>query len=160
MRFLYLFILVFFAGFVQASFGLNIYIFRLDILLLLVAYASRYIELEETIIMGAISGLLMDVFEPQFLGAGIIARASSAYFFAIFYHLLLIEKPLQSGLGISAGSLISSIIYTLLTPYRSNFPYILFARIIPQAIFMFLVGYIFFLLKRIEFKISKGYYVS
>lgn len=158
MSFVYAIILTFFTGFVQVAFGVKVFIFTLDLLLILLAYASRYLEPEQTIILGALSGLIIDAFSPDFFGATIAARATSAYFFSIFFHLLLVEKPIQSGLAIGGGSLLNSLIYTCLTPYIKRFPYMFLTKILPDSCFMFFVGFIFFLLRKVEFRLSRKLY--
>jgi len=105
----------------------------IDIGLLALVLIGSYSNGRTTVGWGAYSGFLIDCLDPRWMGAGIVARATTALFLSTMHEKLNIEHPFLDGAVIFLAGIIDRSIYLVLTRYRVNFLYTLWRYIIPAS---------------------------
>ncbi|RKZ33545.1 hypothetical protein DRQ33_04085 [bacterium] len=120
----------------------------IDLGLLTLVLVSGYVSGNATVGWGAFSGFLLDCLNPQWMGAGLVSRATTALFLSAMREKLNIEHPFMDGAVIFIAGLLDRAIYLALTRYRTNFIYALWRYIFPSALYTAIFAVILIILYR------------
>ena len=136
-KFIYRFILITIATYAGRTLlaPLTIFGWDIDIGILAVVLIGLSVSGEGTILWGAYSGFIIDCLNPQWMGAGIGARATAALFISAMRGKLNIDHPVLIGFVIFVASLIDRFIYLSLSSYNVQIFYALWRFIIPSALY-------------------------
>ena len=129
---------------------LSVFGWDIDLGLLALVLVSGYASPRATVGWGAFSGFLLDSLNPQWMGAGIVARATAAFFLSAMREKLNIEHPFLDGVVIFLAGIIDRSIYLVLTSYRANFFYGLWRYIIPSALYTAVFAVVLIILYRLR----------
>ena len=120
----------------------------LDVGLLALVLIGTHSRKGSLVAWGAFSGLLMDCLNPQWMGAGIVARATAAMFLSSMREKLNIEHSFIDGIVIFIAGIIDRGIFLGLTQYREHLFYGFFRFVVPSAFYTALFAIILILLYR------------
>ncbi len=129
---------------------ISIFGWDIDLGLLALVLISGYASSRATVGWGAFSGFLIDCLNPDWMGAGLVARATAAFFLASMREKLNIEHPFLDGAVIFVAGVIDRTIYIALTQYRGNLFYMLWRFIIPSALYTALFAVMLIIVYRLR----------
>ena len=114
----------------------------IDVGLLALVVLSTIAKPSSTVGWGAFSGFLVDCLSPEWMGAGIAARATATMFLASMREKLNIYNPVWDGVVIFAAGVIDRAMFLGFTQYRADFLFALVRYVVPSALYTALVAVI------------------
>ena len=150
--FIYRFLLISIATYAGTSLlaPMRILGWDIDIGILALVLISTYAGRNSTVGWGMFSGFLLDCLNPQWMGAGIVARSTSAMFVSSMREKLNIEHAFLDGAVVFIAGFIDRAIYLGLSQYRENFFYGIFRFVIPSALYTAIFAIMLIFIYRIK----------
>ncbi len=136
-KFIFRFILIAIATYAGTSLlaPLRIMGWDIDLGLLAVVLVGLGTSGPGTILWGSFSGFLMDCLNPQWMGAGMVARATAALFISLMRGKLNINHPFFVGFVVFVAEFIDRAIYLSLSSYHVAILYGLWRFVLPSALY-------------------------